>query len=193
MTKILSKQQLNVFFKTIESFPHSQRNRLVVALTYFCALRIGEVAQLKWENVLDKNYVVKDEIVFEKHQVKARQKQRVLLNKRARLEIKRYLDWFIQKHKSIDLTKPLIQSQKNTEFSPNSLCQRINELYKKANYSNITSHSGRKSYITNLANKAINMKVIMKLVRHRNLSTTQRYIEVNDKQLEEANELVGKE
>ena len=193
MTKILSKQQLNVFFKTIESFPHSQRNRLVVALTYFCALRIGEVAQLKWENVLDKNYVVKDEIVFEKHQVKARQKQRVLLNKRARLEIKRYLDWFIHKHKSINLTKPLIQSQKNTEFSPNSLCQRINELYKKANYSNITSHSGRKSYITNLANKAINMKVIMKLVRHRNLSTTQRYIEVNDKQLEEANELVGKE
>ena len=193
MTKILSKQQLNVFFKTIESFPHSQRNRLVVALTYFCALRIGEVAQLKWENVLDRNYVVKDEIVFEKHQVKARQKQRVLLNKRARLEIKHYLDWFIQKHKSIDLTKPLIQSQKNTEFSPNSLCQRINELYKKANYSNITSHSGRKSYITHLANKAINMKVIMKLVRHRNLSTTQRYIEVNDKQLEEANELVGKE
>ena len=193
MTKILSKQQLNVFFKTIESFPHSQRNRLVVALTYFCALRIGEVAQLKWENVLDKNYVVKDEIVFEKHQVKARQKQRVLLNKRARLEIKRYLDWFIQKHKSIDLTNPLIQSQKNTEFSPNSLCQRINELYKKANYSNITGHSGRKSYITHLANKAINMKVIMKLVRHRNLSTTQRYIEVNDKQLEEANELVGKE
>ena len=193
MTKILSKQQLNVFFKTIESFPHSQRNRLVVALTYFCALRIGEVAQLKWENVLDKNYVVKDEIVFEKHQVKARQKQRVLLNKRARLEIKRYLDWFIQKHKSIDLTKPLIQSQKSTEFSPNSLCQRINELYKKANYFNITSHSGRKSFITHLANKAINMKVIMKLVRHRNLSTTQRYIEVNDKQLEEANELVGKE
>ena len=193
MTKILSKQQLNVFFKTIESFQHSQRNRLIVVLTYFCALRIGEVAQLKWENVLDKNYVVKDEIVFEKHQVKARQKQRVLLNKRARLEIKRYLDWFIQKHKSIDLTKPLIQSQKSTEFSPNSLCQRINELYKKANYSNITSHSGRKSYITHLANKAINMKVIMKLVRHRNLSTTQRYIEVNDKQLEEANELVGKE
>ena len=193
MTKILSKQKLNVFFKTMESFPHSQRNRLVVALTYFCALRIGEVAQLKWENVLDKSYVVKEEIVFEKHQVKARQKQRVLLNKRARLEIKRYLDWFIQKHKSIDLAKPLIQSQKNTKFSSNSLCQRINELYKKANYSNITSHSGRKSYITHLANKAINMKVIMKLVRHKHLSTTQRYIEVNDKQLEEANELIGKE
>jgi len=37
------------------------------------------------------------------------------------------------------------------------------------------------------------MKVIMKLVRHKHLSTTQRYIEVNDKQLEEANELIGKE
>jgi len=193
MTKILSRQQLNVFFKTIESFPHAQRNRLVVALTYFCALRIGEVAQLKWANVLDKNYVVKDEIVFEKHQVKARQKQRVLLNKRARLEIKKYLDWFIQKHKHIDLQQPLIQSQKNNQFSANSLCQRINELYVKANYPNITSHSGRKSYITVLSNKAINIKAIMKLVRHKHLTTTQRYIEITEKQLEEANELVGKE
>ena len=87
----------------------------------------------------------------------------------------------------------LLKSQKNTQFSPNSLCQRINELYKKANYSNITSHSGRKSYITHLSNKAINMKVIMKLVRHKHLTTTQRYIEVNEKQLEEANELIGKE
>ena len=193
MTKILSKQQLNVFFKTIESFPHSQRNRLAIALTYFCALRIGEVAQLKWENVVDKNYVVKDEIVFEKHQVKARKKQRVLLNKRARLEIKRYLDWYIQIHKQVDLSHPLIKSQKNSQFSSNSLCQSVNDLYKRANYNNITSHSGRKSYITNLSNKAINMKVIMKLVRHKHLSTTQRYIEVNDKQLEEANELIGKE
>jgi len=193
MTKILSRQQLNVFFKTIESFTHSERNRLVIALTYFCALRIGEVAQLKWGNVLDKNYVVKDEIVFEKHQVKARQKQRVLLNKRARLEIKRYLDWFIQKHKQVDLEQALILTQKNTHFSPNSLCQSVNDLYRKANYENITSHSGRKSYITNLSNKAINMKVIMKLVRHKHLSTTQRYIEVNENQLIEANELIGKE
>ena len=117
----------------------------------------------------------------------------MLLNKRARLEIKKYLDWFIQKHKHIDLQQPLIQSQKHTQFSANSLCQRINELYVKANYPNITSHSGRKSYITVLSNKAINIKAIMKLVRHKHLTTTQRYIEITEKQLEEANELVGKE
>jgi integrase/recombinase XerD len=193
MTNILDKQQLNLFFKTIEAFAHAERNRLVIALTYFCALRIGEVAQLRWANVLDKNFVVLNEIIFEKHQVKARQRQKVLLNKRARLEIKRYLDWYVQKHKQVDLNKPLITTQKNTQFTPNSLCISVNALFRKANLQNITSHSGRKAYITQLANKAVNMKVIMQLVRHKHLSTTQRYILVSDEQLTQANELVGKE
>jgi len=54
----------------------------------------------------------------------------------------------------------------------------------------VTSHSGRRSFITALANKSINAKVIMNLARHRNLSTTQRYIEVNDEQLKNAVELI---
>ena len=87
------------------------------------------------------------------------------------------------KYSKIDLDTPLLITQKRTQFSANSLCQLINSIYKRCGLSNVTSHSGRRSFITALANKSINAKVIMNLARHRNLSTTQRYIEVNDEQL----------
>ena len=188
-TKALTKNELKRCFELIGNFKHAERDRLVIAFTFYSAMRIGEVAQLTWADVIDNNYVTLSEIHFNKSQVKARENQKVLINNKLRLEIKRYLD-FYSKHHKIDLNKPLIQTQKNTAFSPNSLCQHVNALYAKCNFKNVTSHTGRKSYITALANKSINIKVIMKLARHKHLSTTQRYIETNEQQLKEANELV---
>jgi len=192
-TQTLTTKELNFVMNTIEQFSHSQRDRLVIAFTFYSAMRIGEVAQLKWNDVLDRNLVTLTEIHFDKHQVKAKTKQKVLVNKKLRLEIKRYLEFYIRKVKTLNLNEPLIKTQKNTQFSANSLCQHVNKLYKKCNFKHVTSHSGRKTYITTLANKSINVKAIMVLARHKNLATTQRYIEINDEQLKEANELIGKE
>ena len=189
-SKILNAKQLQMLFKNIEGFKHSERDRLVIALTYYCALRIGEVAQLKWGNVIDSNLLPVTQIVFSKEQVKSRESQRVLVSKKCRAEITKYLKFYMSVNGKVDLNKALIMTQKNTQFTANTLCHHINQLYRKANLPHVTSHSGRKSYITTLSNKAINVKVIMKLARHKNLSTTQRYIEVNDEQLESANELV---
>jgi len=189
-TKTLTQKELKTFLDLISNFRHAERDRLVIAFTFFSAMRIGEVSHLLWGDVLDKNYVTLTEIHFNKDQVKAKEHQKVLINNKLRLEIKRYLEWYIQQNKKIDLNKPLIQTQKYTAFSANSLCQHVNALYSKCNLKHVTSHTGRKTYITTLANKSINIKVIMKLARHRHLSTTQRYIETNDEQLKEANELV---
>jgi site-specific recombinase XerD len=41
-----------------------------------------------------------------------------------------------------------------------------------------------------LSNKAVNIKAIMKLVRHKNLATTQRYIQLTDDELQKANDLI---
>ena len=189
-TQILTYKQLNVFFKTIESFAHAERNRLTVALTYYGALRIGEVAQLKWKDVIDANLLPLTQIDFRKEQVKARENQSIFVSKKLRMEITRYLKFYMQQNGKVDLNDPLIQTQKRSAFSANSLCQHINKLYKRANLPHITTHSGRKSYITQLSNKAVNIKAIMKLVRHKNLATTQRYIQLTDDELQKANDLI---
>ncbi len=45
------------------------------------------------------------------------------------------------------------------------------------------SHSGRRSFISKLAHNGVSPKVIMTLAGHRHLTTTQRYIDVNDEML----------
>jgi integrase/recombinase XerD len=49
-----------------------------------------------------------------------------------------------------------------------------------------SSHSGRRWFITKLAHRGVSPKVLMTLAGHKNLSTTQRYIEVNDEMMRAA-------
>jgi integrase/recombinase XerD len=188
--KTLNQKQLFLFLKQLELFKNSQRNQLIISLTFYGGLRIGEVTKLKWKDVIDNNLTVKDEIILSAENNKSNEIQRLFLNKKLRLEIVKYKTFYSQKYKHINLESPLIISQRNTQFSPNSLCQLINSLYKRCNLPTATTHSGRRSFITNLANKSLNAKVIMSLARHKNLSTTQRYIDVNDEQLKQAIELI---
>ena len=188
--KILIQKQLNLFFKQLKIYPNAKRNRLIIALTFFGGLRIGEVAKLFWKDVIDINYCVKDEMILLAENNKSKETQKVFINKKLRNEIIEYKKFYSNKYSKINLATPLLITQKRTQFSANSLCQLINSIYKSCGLSNVTSHSGRRSFITALANKSINAKVIMNLARHKNLSTTQRYIEVNDEQLKNAVELI---
>lgn len=76
--------------------------------------------------------------------------------------------------------RPLLLTQKRTAFSANTLCQLMGDLYQQAGLDGATSHSGRRWFITKLAHSGVSAKVIMTLAGHKNLTTTQRYIEVND-------------
>ena len=62
-------------------------------------------------------------------------------------------------------------------------------VYAEAGIDGASSHSGRRGFITTLAHKGVSPKVLMTLAGHKHLSTTQRYIDVNDELLLEAVEL----
>ena len=53
-----------------------------------------------------------------------------------------------------------------------------------------SSHSGRRTFITNLAAKGVSVRILAELASHSNISTTQRYIDVNDNHMRAAVELV---
>lgn len=76
--------------------------------------------------------------------------------------------------------KPLFYTQKRAGFTANTLCQYLHWLYKQVGIDGASSHSGRRTFITNLANKGIGVRVLISLAGHCNISTTQVYIDVND-------------
>ena len=53
-----------------------------------------------------------------------------------------------------------------------------------------SSHSGRRQFVTNLADEGTNARVVKALARHKHLGTTQRYIDINDNKLRTAVELI---
>ena len=70
------------------------------------------------------------------------------------------------------------------------MCQLFLDIYKAVGLKDASSHSGRRTYITRLANKGVGVRLLAELAGHSHISTTQRCIDVNAKQLSEAVELL---
>jgi integrase/recombinase XerD len=85
---------------------------------------------------------------------------------------------------------PLFRTQKRDGFSANTLCQYFHWMYLRAGIEGASSHSGRRTFITNLASKGVGVRVLASLAGHRSIATTQAYIDVNDDQKRKAVELV---
>ncbi|MBM4212851.1 MAG: site-specific integrase, partial [Gammaproteobacteria bacterium] len=64
-------------------------------------------------------------------------------------------------------------------FLLGTLTQWFHWVYKRAGIAGARSHSGRRTFITNLANKGIGVRVLASLAGHRSIAVTQAYIDVN--------------
>ena len=67
---------------------HKERNRLIVAFSFFCGLRAIEIANLRVRNVLTPTNDILDLIILDKDQTKGSNRQTVFVNKILKREIK---------------------------------------------------------------------------------------------------------
>ena len=175
--KTLSESELKIVLAIIDKGRNPKRNRLMVLLSHWAGMRVGEVAAVKIGDVLNDNGIVNDEIRLSPEQTKGNKARTVMLGDKLRKEIANYCTNL----NKLDSTRPLIASQKcRNGFSANSLSQEFKKLYKRAGIVGATSHSGRRTFITNLANKGIGVRVLQSLAGHSSIATTQLYIDVND-------------
>ena len=149
-------------------------------------MRVGEVAALLISDILNADGSIKTEVRLLPEQTKGKHARTVFIGERLRKELATYIS-------SIDVgdpTKPLFHTQKRDHFTANTLCQHFHWLYRQAGIAGASSHSGRRTFITALANKGVGVRVLMALAGHRNISTTQAYIDVNDEMKRAAVELI---
>ena len=185
--RILTKTEFKRVLAVIDSNKYSQRNRAVLYLSCYAGLRACEIASLRLHDVVDDDRYVKSQIVLEKHMTKGNERQRVIVNSSLRKELQKYVNNACCDYSRNDA---FIKSQKGDSFSALTIVQLFARLYKKSGIEGASSHSGRRQFITTLAEKQVNVRVIQALARHRNLNTTMRYIDINDKKLGNAVELV---
>jgi len=191
----LTEKQLKKVLIYISYNKHSVRNRTMVLMTFYSGMRVGEIANLLIGDVLADDGSIKEEIHLKAEQTKGNNTRTVMLPSKLIKEIDAYLkERFTEKElialAYTDKQLPLFYTQKRNGFTANTLTQFFHSLYKNAGIDGASSHSGRRTFITNLAHKGIGVRVLMGLAGHRNLSTTQRYIDCNEEVMRAAVELI---
>ena len=186
--RTLNPKELRKALDHVATRPHAARNRVALLLTHWAGMRVGEVAALRWSDVITQDAQVKPEIRLRACQTKGQQPRTVFVSDRLRKELIAYAR---SQPSSLPTQDPLLRTQKRDGFSANTLAQTINSIYRASGLDGASSHSGRRSFITTLAHKGVSVRVLASLAGHRSISTTQRYIDVNDDQKRAAVELMG--
>lgn len=186
--KTLTQTELRRVLDYVATRKHAARNRAIIMTTFLSGMRVGEVASLTYCDVVDSSGTVKAEIRLSAAQTKGNHARIVFVNERLRKELELYCRSYIP----TNLNQKLFYSQKASSngFSANTLTQFFHYLYKRVGIDGASSHSGRRTFITNLASKGIGVRVLMSLAGHRSITTTQAYIDVNDEMKRRAVELV---
>ena len=193
--KTLTDLELKRLLKYITAKNHAERNRLMLLMGYWAGMRVGEIASLKMRDVLTQEGTINNEVRLGADQTKGSKGRVVVISKKLAKEIEKYLCFIYDTNNLIGITysdteKPLFYTHKRNGFDPNTLCNHFHNMYKEAGLNGASSHSGRRTFITNLASKGVGVRVLMSLAGHKNLSTVQRYIDVNDDMKRSAVELI---
>ena len=186
--KLLTDAEFKRLTAVINSLRYQTRNHTTVALSFYAGLRACEIAALRVGDVFDDAGGVKDTIYLNSTQTKGSDSTTVLVN----TKLKRQLEKFAKQypvHMSTR-TAPLLFSAKGGGFSAQTIVNLFKRIYKIAGIEGASSHSGRRQFVTKLADQGINARLVQVLARHKHLSTTQRYIEVNELQMRNALELL---
>ena len=165
---------------------HALRNRVMLLMTHWAGMRVGEVAALRYADVIGADGSINAEIRLSAEQTKGDRARVVYVPEKLRRELLNYVRTFPRQN----LLLPLFYTQKREGWDANTLTQHFHWLYKRAGLAGASSHSGRRTFITTLANKGVGIRVLQALAGHRDLRTTAVYIEANDALKRAAVELV---
>jgi integrase/recombinase XerD len=185
--KSLTPEEIQQMLNYIAAQPNAARNRALFVTSVMAGMRVSELAGLTIADVRNADGTVKREIYLAAHRVKHGHARTVFVSTRLQQELKDYIDgrkWYTQ-------DQPLfsVHHSPRKAFSANTLAQHFFWLYKRAGV-RASSHSGRKTFITSLASQGVSVFVLSSLAGHRSISTTQKYVTVNDDMKRKAVELV---
>ena len=184
--KTFTKEEFDGLLEFVSKRSYAMRNRMMILISFWSGMRVGEIASLLIEDVVDLSGKVKREIRLDAAQTKGHHARTVFFPEKLRVELQVFVDARGVK----DRRQTFFMTAGGRAFTSNVMTQHFFWLYRKAGIDNASSHSGRRSFITNLAAKGIGVRVLASLAGHKSIAVTQKYIDVNDDMKRNAVELI---
>jgi integrase/recombinase XerD len=179
--KILSEHQQQALLAWLKTRKHADRNRLIVLLSFKSGLRAKEIASLKWSMVMNAEGDIGDHMHLTNQASKGQSGRVIALNRDLKKQLIRMKE---DNHITIaDVRKSIIQTQRGQGTSAQVIVNAFQSWYKKLGFIGCSSHSGRRSFITQAARKVGlvggSLRDVQALAGHASLTTTSRYIEMD--------------
>ena len=178
--KVLTEQEFERLLLIAGNGQFATRNLALIYCSFGLGLRAKEIAALKISDIADDNYTLREEILLTRSMTKGEKSRTVYpVNPKVAKALQNHLDTL----KAIPQKYCVFTSLYKRAFSANSLQKWFSALYDKAGIKGATSHSGRRTYITNLIEKGIDIKAVSRLSGHSSIATTAIYVEDNPERL----------
>jgi len=179
--KILTKGQVDSLTAFLLTRRHGLRDQTVFLLSVRAGLRAKEVANLRWAMLLTPEGEVSNEIHLTDNASKGRSGRVIPLNKQLRLNLVKMLD-VAKQGRGFDFEKSyVITTERSAQTSPQAVVNMFKRWYNDVGLLGCSSHSGRRTFITNAARKIStvggSLRDVQMLAGHASLAVTQRYIE----------------
>ena len=183
--KILSKQQIEMIADYLLSNRNGIRNLAIFLLSVKAGLRAKEIASLRWCMILTSDGTLAEEIHLTNNASKGTGGGRVIpMNKHLRQALINLFDEEVKNNPVFDAHKNfVVRTERQSSTTPQAIVNQFSGWYKTFGLVGCSSHSGRRTFITNTARKIStvggSLKDIQALAGHSSLQTTQRYIDEN--------------
>lgn len=179
--KILNRQQIDMVAGHIGSRRNGLRNQTIFLLSVRAGLRAKEIACLKWSMVMGADGEVGDFIHLTNEASKGNSGRIIPINRQLKASL---VELFEQDNDNPRFFEPgdhVIQTERAKVTSAQAIVNLFQRWYRDLGLVGCSSHSGRRTFITNAARKIStvggSLRDVQHLAGHSSLQTTQRYIE----------------
>jgi integrase/recombinase XerD len=177
--KTLTKHQQTAVLSFLNTTRQSKRNKLIFLLSVRAGLRAKEIAAITWGMVSDAEGNIDDCIKLDNKASKGSSGGVIWLNK----ELKQALLDYKITHQQKPPMGNIIKTERGNVASAQVIVNMFQSWYKKLGFTDCSSHSGRRTFITNAARKIStvggSIRDVQMLARHSSLQMTQRYIDAD--------------
>ena len=179
--KTLTKSQVDAVTAFLLTRRHGLRDQTVFLLSVKAGLRAKEIANLKWEMVIGPDGEVGSAIHLPNIATKGNSGRIIPLNKQLRAN----LIHLLERAKADEFFKVevsfVVTTERSDRTSPQAVVNMFKRWYQDIGLLGCSSHSGRRTFITNAARKigsvGGSLRDVQMLAGHSSLAVTQRYIE----------------
>lgn len=173
--KILTPQEIGLLFT---QGARNQRDRALFAVMLYTACRVSEAVTLLAKDVYDRKGNVRVELIIRKGNTKGKLATRTIP---VLEDLRRHLQQY----------QPLIPGQflfpgkdhRRQYLHPDSAMWLLREACKRIGLEGASTHSFRRTALTQMSDAGIPLRVVQEISGHRNLEQLQRYLEVKPEQV----------